>query len=133
MRTILFAIYLMICSSGYGQQDDRISTIDFVQILDDNEDEAKFYFQNNWEILRNMAVKMGYIHSYQVLEVPLGEDEPFQLMFITTYLNEEQYELREDHFVELIEQKGALRLMNDKQPGEFRKSLFSKEGVRHWK
>jgi len=124
---------MSICSIGYGQQDDKISTIDFVQILDDNREETIYYFQNNWKILRNIALKKGYIHSYQLLEVPYSLDQPFHLMLITTYLNEGQYNLREVHFAELIKQKGELKLLNDKKPGEFRKTLFSKEKVRHFK
>ena len=133
MRRIIFLILLSICSIGYGQQDDKISTIDFVQILDDNRKETIYYFQNNWKVLRNMALKKGYIDSYQFLEVSVSLDQPFQLMLITTYLNEEQYNLREDHFAELIKENGELKLLNDKKPGEFRKTLFSKEKVRHFK
>ncbi len=133
MRTILLLIILSINSIGYGQQDDRITTIDFVQILNDNKDEAVYYYQNNWKILRNQAIEKGYIHSFQVLETLFSEDEPFQLMLITTYANKEQYDLREDHFRELIKEKGELILMNEKKPDEFRKTLFSKEMVRYWK
>ena len=132
MRIIIFATLLVIGPLSYGQIDEKISTIDFVQILDDNKEEALYYYQNNWKVLRTMAIKKGYIHSYQVLEAPISEDEPFQLMLITTYLNNEQYELREDHFKELIKERGALKLMNDMEPGEFRKILFNKDMVRHW-
>ncbi|MEM6380879.1 MAG: hypothetical protein AAF705_22090, partial [Bacteroidota bacterium] len=64
---------------------------------------------------------------------PFNEDQPFEFILITTYANNEQYELREDHFQELIKEKGALDLMNEKQPGDFRKTLFNREMVRHWK
>ena len=132
MRIMLLIVLLSICSIGHGQQNDKISTIDFVQILNDNKEEAVYYYQNNWKVLRNMAIKKEYIHSYQILELPPSEDEPFHLMLITTYLNNQQYELREEHFTVLIKEKGALKLMNDKDPGEFRKILFSKEMIRHW-
>lgn len=132
MRILIFLVFLTVCSFSYGQYDDKISTIDFVQILNDNEAEATYYFQNNWMVLRKMAVKKGYIHSFEILEVQISEGEPFQLMLVTTYLNEEQYKLREDHFTELIKEKGDLNLMNEKEPSEFRKTLFSKEMVRHW-
>lgn len=132
MRIALFFAFLVSCSINYGQ-DDKLSTIDFVQVLNDNKEEAVYYYQNNWKVLRDMALKKGYIHSYQILEVPSSEEAPFQLMFITTYLNNEQYASREDHFAELIKEKGPLRLMNAKEPGEFRKILFNKERVLHWK
>lgn len=132
MRTVFLLIVLSMNTISYAQKDDRISTMDFIQILNGNKDEALYYYQNNWKILRDMAKKKGYIHSFQMLETPAGEDESFQLILITTYTNKEQYDLREDHFRELIKEKGALNLMNDKKPGEFRKTLFSKEMIRHW-
>nr|WP_298995301.1 hypothetical protein [uncultured Allomuricauda sp.] len=106
--------------------------MDFVQILNENREETLYYFQNNWKVLREMAVKRGYIHSFDVLETPFSEDAPFELILITTYKNEEQYGAREEHFRELIDEKGELDLMNDKKPGEFRKTLFNKENVTHW-
>ncbi|KAA3638014.1 MAG: hypothetical protein DWQ02_05725 [Bacteroidetes bacterium] len=133
MRITLLFIILSFSSIVYAQQDDRITTIDFVQILKDNKDEAVFYYQNNWKVLRDMAVNKGYIDSYQVLETPFSETEPFHLMLITTYANEAQYDLREDHFGELIKERGDLKLLNEKKPGEFRKVLFGKDMVRHWK
>lgn len=131
MKTTVLLFALCICNLSYGQQDAKLSTIDFVQILNDNKEEATYYYQNNWKVLRNMALKKRYIHSFQILEVPISEGEPFQLMLITTYLNEEQYKMREDHFAELIKEKGPLKLMNDKQPADFRKTLFNKEMVKH--
>jgi hypothetical protein len=132
-RTILFLIVLGINFIAYGQQDDRISTIDYVQILNGNKAEAVYYYQNNWRVLRKMALENDYIDSFQILETPFTEEEPFQLMLITTYANKKQYDLREDHFGELIKEIGALKLLNEKKPGDFRKTLFSKEKVRHWK
>ncbi len=133
MRVLIFFIFSAICSFSYGQQEDKISTIDFVQILNNNNEEALYYYHNNWKVLRNMAIKKGYIHSFQILETPVSENAPFQLMLITTYLNEYQYKLREDHFSELIKEKGPLELLNDKKPKTFRKTLFNKERVRHLK
>jgi len=132
MRVLILLVFLTVSAISYGQYNNKISTIDFVQILNNNDDEATYYFQNNWKVLRDMALKKKYIHSFQILEAPISDGEPFQLMLITTYLDEDQYNLREDHFTELIKEKGPLKLMNDKKPAEFRKTLFSKEMVRHW-
>lgn len=132
LRTALFLILITLTSTGYGQPDSRISTIDFVEILNDNKEEAIFYFKNNWEVLRTLAIGKGYIESFQFLEAPANEEFPFHLIFITTYPNSQQYENREQNFAELIKVKGGIKLKNHKQPDEFRKTLFSKEMVRHW-
>jgi hypothetical protein len=124
-------LFIIVCSVNYGQQDEKLSTIEFVQIVNNNKEEALFYYQNNWKVLRNMAVKKGCIESYQLLETVATDTEPFDLMLITTYRNEAQYEKREAHFAELMKEKGPVELLNDKKPGEFRKTVFAKERVRH--
>ena len=118
-------------SNAIAQQNEMISTIDFVEILNSNKAEAQHYYQNNWQELRKMAVNEGYIDSYQLLETPYSEEAPFHMILITTYLNKEQYDKREDHFRELIEKKGELNLLNEKKPSEFRNTVFSKEMVAH--
>ena len=114
-----------------GQSSEKISTMDFVQILGKNRAETIYYYDNNWKVLREQALEKGYIHSYQILEVPKGEDLAFELILITTYRDQAQYEQREDNFRELIEARKGRKLLNDKQPGEFRNVLFGRDEVRY--
>jgi hypothetical protein len=132
MRITICIFFLGIFSISFSQQNEKVSTVEFVQILNDNKEEAIYYYQNNWKILREMAMEKEYIHSYQVLETQSSEPEPFQLVLITTYLTKEQYNLRELHFGELIRLKGPVKLMNNKKPEEFRKITFSTEMVKSW-
>ena len=134
MRITLAFLFIFVADLSIAQVDERVTTVDFVQILEDNKEEVSYYYRNNWKILREQAIEEGYIHSYEVLEAPRTEDAPpFDLMMITTYPNREQYDLREENFGKLIEARGGRRLLNDKQPGEFRVSVFTKEEVKHWK
>lgn len=121
-----------VLSNISAQSDDRISAIDYVLILDDNRAEVVHYYDNNWKVLREMAMEKGYIDSYQILELQPEEGLPFQLMLITTYPNQSKFDLREKHFQELIKEKGPLNLLNDKKPSDFRKSFYTAEKVRHW-
>jgi len=132
MKILFLFAALSLGLSNHAQINDKITTIEFVEVVNNNKEEALFYFQNNWKTLRNKAIIKNYIHSYQLLETPKSDEAPFQIMLITTYLDKEQYDQREDNFQELIKESGGLKLMNDKKPGEFRKSLFSKDMVRHW-
>lgn len=128
----LFILFFLICIQfSFAQKSERISTVDFVQIIDGNKAETMFYYQYNWKVLRVMAMKKRYIASFEIMETPYSEEAPFHLMLITTYKDKEQYEQREKHFQELIKEKGALHLLNDKKPAEFRKNLFHKENVIH--
>ncbi|MEL6252985.1 MAG: hypothetical protein AAFR87_13305 [Bacteroidota bacterium] len=126
MRKLLFLSLSLIWTVQISAQD-KISSIDFVQIQNDNKAEALYYYQNNWKVLREAAIEKGYIHSFQFLEVEPTDEAPFHIILITNYGNEAQYVKREEHFSELIEAWGDLRLLNEKKPGEFRKILFGKE------
>jgi len=74
-----------------------------------------------------MAIKKRYIDSYQLLKTTPTKEAPFSYMLITTYANQKQFEAREKHFEELIKKKGKLKLLNNKKPGEFRKTIFGKD------
>lgn len=130
MKKSLFALLLLLSILAIAQ-DQKISTIDFVQVLNDNKEEAIFYYENNWLGLRKMAIERGYIDSYEILETESTEEAPFHLILKTTYPNQNAFDQAEQRFQELIKEKGALQLLNDKKPGEFRKVLFSKVDARH--
>ena len=126
MKKTILATALFLCLQINAQENTKISTIDFVQIINNNKKEAIYYYQNNWEVLRKMAVKKDYIRSYQLLKTIPTKEAPFSFMLITTYKNKMQFDKREKYFEELIKEKGSLELLNAKKPGDFRKTLFSK-------
>ena len=132
MKSIFLIGFLFFCLGAFAQKTDQLSTIDFVEVLNGNHAEAAYYYQHNWKELREMAVKRGYIASFQILETEPSAEAPFHLMLITTYANRSQYDQREPHFQELIRENGELKLLNELKPADFRKTLFGKEAVAHW-
>jgi len=90
MRFYLFLFIFSFCSLLSAQEDARISTIDFVQVQNENHAETLHYYQNNWKILREMAVEKEYIHSYEFLQVESSQSAPFHFILITTYANGDQ-------------------------------------------
>lgn len=126
---IFLSLYFTIVCGA--QQEEKITTMDFVQVVNGHQAEAIYYYENNWQILREKAIKKGYIHSYQFLETPYSEEAPFDLILITTYKNKAQYEMSEKNFGELMTEKKGLKLLNDKKPTEFRKVLFNKTSVKN--
>lgn len=130
-KAIVTIIIMLAINASFAQGKERLSTIDFVQILNGNKAETLHYYENNWKVLREMALEKNYITSYEFMETKATKDAPFDIILITTYANKEQFELREKRFQELIKEKGALDLLNDKKPSEFRKNIFHKEEVQH--
>jgi len=117
-------IIAFISNVAFAQNDEKISSMDFVQIQNDNVAEAMHYYENNWKVLRKLALEKRYIDSYQLLKSEYTKDTPFHLILVTTYKNKVQFEAREKHFQELINSLDGLNLLNNKKPGEFRKTLF---------
>lgn len=114
-----------------AQEETRISSIDFVQVLNGHHEEALYYYQHNWRWLRELAMEKGYIVDYEFYRVERTETTPYDLILITVYRDKVQSDAREDHFAELIELKGDLRLLNEKQPSDFRKLLAGHEKALH--
>lgn len=131
MVTRLLIFFLMFNTLSYSQSNEKITTIETVEILNDNADEAFYYFENNWKKLRETAVENGYIHSFQLLKTTYSEEAPFHIVLITTFTNQKQFDDRETHFTELIKASGGLKLLNEKTPAEFRKSVFAVSGAKH--
>lgn len=130
MRALFFFSMLLFSIISIAQ-DIKISTIDFVQVQNDNREEAIFYYENNWLVLRKMALEREFIDSYEIIEVEATDDAPFHLILKTTYADQASFDKAEDRFQKLIEEKGPLQLLNEKKPGDFRKVIFSKPDAKH--
>ena len=127
----LLFILLFGLTLSFAQKSTKITTLETVEILNENRDEAIFYYENNWKHLRVKAIQQNFIHSFQILETTYSDETPFHLVLMTTYYDAEQYKNREEHFAELINQMGSLKLLNTKKPSEFRRSVFAFDGAKH--
>ncbi|GAB5398868.1 MAG: hypothetical protein Aureis2KO_04530 [Aureisphaera sp.] len=128
MKPILLLPFFLVLPlvTGIAQTEETITSIDFVEVLNDNVDEAVYYYKNNWNLLRIQAQKDNAIHSYE-LQISLPNEEgPTYITLRTSYANKEQYDNRENYFGKLIEAR-TLKLLNDKKPGEFRKIVLGSD------
>ncbi|WP_298338512.1 hypothetical protein [uncultured Algibacter sp.] len=130
MKKLIVLFFVLITALGFSQTE-KISMIDYVEVLNNNKAEALFYYQNNWEQLRIKAVEKGYIDSYQLLETQPTKEAPYSFMLITTYKSKLQYHASEANFNMLIEASEGLKLMNDKKPRDFRKVILHNDAVKH--
>lgn len=131
MRIVLcLSLFITLNLSLFGQSNDQISTIDFIEVLNNHHDEALYYYQNNWQVFREAALKKGYIHSYQLLETSATKEAPFSIIRITTFSNSEQYEQREERFSDLIEENGPLKLANSIPASDFKKIYITRRYYR---
>lgn len=111
--------------SGFG----IIEVIEFVKVVGGNRDEARYYYENNWRVYREAAVKRGVIESFEYVETAT-KDAAFDIILITRYANEEQYRNSEKAFEPILKElrpKGPL-LKGTIPPEAFRKIVHSYVG-----
>ena len=121
MRILLAILVLMPVTSLA-----EVVTVDFVKVLNGNDEEAVFYYENNWKQHRIKAMKKGYISSYKLL-VRTSDDGQTDILLITGYATQSQYENREKNFAIVMSaaRKDGPTMMNDKLPGAFREIFES--------
>lgn len=110
--------------------DETVVLMDFVKIKNGKRDEAMFFYENNWKIYREAALKQGIIQSYEIVEIAPNESNQFDLILITRYKNEEQHKNSEKNFEPILKEirpNGAM-LKNDLKPDDFRQNLFVSVG-----
>ncbi|MBX7055587.1 MAG: TlpA family protein disulfide reductase [Pyrinomonadaceae bacterium] len=106
--------------------DEMYVTIDYVKIKDGRRDEALYFYENNWTLYRDEALKRGVIHSYQILESVPSTTAPFDIILITWYKNEEQHINSEKNFEPILKElrPNGPKLKNGLGIDEFRQSLY---------
>jgi len=103
-----------------------ISVIDFVKIKNNKREEALYFYNNNWKVYREIALKKGYISSYKMLLTRPGSGG-YDIMLITTYKDSIQQKNSEANFAEIIkaERPKGPKLLNDIKPVDFRETVSS--------
>ena len=82
MRNHLLVASLLFTNISYGQSETTITTIDFVKIKNNKRQEALYFYENNWKVYRDIALKNDYIKSYKLLTTSADSTANFDLILI---------------------------------------------------
>ncbi|AQG79317.1 hypothetical protein [Spirosoma montaniterrae] len=126
----VFLVIVCLCSTvTLAQRSAPVAIVDFVKILNGRQQEAIFYYENNWKVYREVALEKGYIKGYKLMRTASDSTANFDLMLITEYTDSLQYNLSEERFQQIIKDRSpnGSKLLNDYKPGDFRKNLFFKK------
>ena len=69
-----------------------------------------FYYENNWKTLREKASAKGYIHSYELIESKADEKADFDIVLITRYANQTQFDKAEENFQEIMREHDGFEI-----------------------
>jgi hypothetical protein len=102
----------------------EVITVDFVRVVNGNMEEAVYFYENNWKKFRIAAVKKGIINSFKLL-VKSSQNGQTDILLITAFESQEQYERREENFSTVMRdtREGGPALLNNKSPAEFREVI----------
>jgi thiol-disulfide isomerase/thioredoxin len=104
-----------------------VALLDFVKIKDGKRAEAVYYYENNWKLYREAALKKGFIISYEIVEIEAAANSQFDLILITRYADKRQYEESEKNFEPILKElrPNGPALLNDLKPADFRVNVFA--------
>jgi hypothetical protein len=129
MRNLLLVSLIFLTTLTFGQNETTITTIDFVKIKNNKRQEALFFYENNWKVYRDIALKNDYIKSYKFLTTSADTTANFDLILITEYADSLQFKFNEERFQQIIKatRPDGPKLLNQLKPNDFRQNLFFKE------
>lgn len=124
---LLYFIFIIQLSAA-AQSNSTVTVMDFVKIKDGKTTEALFFYENNWKIYRDLAVKKKIIQSYELVKAHPDSLNNFDLILITVYKDSVQFTKSEENFRSILT---ALRpnrpvLLNSLKPADFRQNVFVK-------
>lgn len=121
----LFILFVFMSFSGTSQ---TITVMDFVQVKENRRAEAIYFYEHNWKLYRDIALKKGFILSYRLEEVVSDSAGSFNLVLITEYRDSSYFQNSETNFREILStaRPNDPLLLNELQPADFRTSLFVK-------
>jgi hypothetical protein len=131
MKNVLLAGLIIFTNVSFGQIQPTITTIDFVKIRNDKSKEALFFYENNWKVYRDIALKKGYIKTYKLLITKADTTANFDIILMTEYADSLQLKQSEENFQQIIKatRPNGPKLLNELKPNDFRQNLFFKEAA----
>lgn len=119
---------LITVSPASAQNNHTVTIMDFVKIKDGKTTETLFFYENNWKLYRDLAIKKNIIQSYKLVRAIPDTLNNFDLILITVYKDSAQYAGSEQNFRPILKElrpNGPL-LLNELKPNDFRQNVFVK-------
>jgi thiol-disulfide isomerase/thioredoxin len=104
---------------------DKVAVTEFVKVLGGKNEEAAFFYRNNWMEVRKEAVKRGMIDSFELQFAKPSEAGEYDIALVTRYKDDAQYADAEKNFSLLFQElrpEGPL-FVSAAKPADFRKSI----------
>ncbi|HQW01313.1 MAG TPA: hypothetical protein PLV75_04045 [Saprospiraceae bacterium] len=128
MNRFLFIVFLIMSEEVFAQSGKPVAMYDFVKIKEGRIQETLYYYENNWKIYRDIAVKKNFITGYRIVACQPDSALDFDLILITEYADSSHFARSEEYFGPIIKEvrpNGPI-LLNEWKPDAFRSILYSR-------
>lgn len=117
--TLLLLIGFLACRQGYAQKASYV-IMDIVKVKNGLWNEALYFFENNWKVFREAAMKQGIISSYQML-VNKADSVSNNIVLITEYPDSLSYRKSEENFRPILRKfrPDGPAYLNEKRRNDF--------------
>jgi hypothetical protein len=88
---------MLLFSTNAFCQKTPIVSMDFIKVKNGHYEEALFFFENNWKLYRDSAMKSGAIKSYKLLRNNTDSSKA-DIILMTEYFDKDSYLKREEIF-----------------------------------
>jgi len=125
--SVLFGMLSLIQAAACQEQtSNQIAVVEFIKVKAGGMEDARYYYEQNWKVLREMAMDSSYISSYAMM-ITESDTTAYSFILQTIYPDSVAYSMSETRFGELIRILGGdgPQLLSDKRPQDFRESLGS--------
>jgi hypothetical protein len=128
MQKTCMVLLFFIIKTAAAQQSGAVVLMDFVKIKEGKKAEALYFYENNWKLYREIAIKKKVIESYQLMKVTPDSLNNFDLILITSYRDSLQFLQSEENFRPIINETrpNGPALLNHLKPADFRQNVFFK-------
>ena len=125
MKFLNTLLLVAVVAAGHSQ---TVSVMDFVKVEEGRQAEAMYFYEQNWKMYRQLALKKGYITDYRIEKTQGDSAAPFNLILITEYKDSISHAKSEENFSDILKTtrpNGPL-LLNELKPADFRQPVFVK-------
>ncbi len=96
MRKPSYLLLLLMPFCSWGQKT-AIRVYDILEVKNEFEKEALYFYEQNWKLFRDMALSKGFITEFSLERAPKS-DSSFTIILSTGFSGKEQFENVEQHF-----------------------------------
>ena len=117
--TLLLLIVFLSYQQSHAQKDSYV-IMDIAKVKNGLWNEALYFFENNWKIYREEAIKQGIISSYKLL-VNKADSVTNNIILITEYPDSLSYRKSEENFRPILKKfrHNGPAFLNEKKRNDF--------------